>query len=198
MGRPRKSGSELPPRVYLKRGTYFYETPGTRKWVRLGCALEEALQAHRVLLLAATAGPPLSKKNALSDHVKWGALANSLYAKAKGGAKSRGLAFEIDISHVVDLLVKADGKCALTGIPFEQTVVGKSRKRPWSASLDRIESTLGYCDGNIRVVCLSVNIALWDFGDDVLRRIASTLPDTQGLPEKRDLESKTCGLDQAA
>ncbi len=41
MTRPRKKNRDLPPRMYLKHGAYYYVTPA-KKWIRLSSNLEEA------------------------------------------------------------------------------------------------------------------------------------------------------------
>lgn len=61
----------------------------------------------------------------------------------------------------------------VSGIPFEfENSKGDGRRRPWIPSIDRIDSSKGYTKGNCRIVCCAVNIAMNNYGEDVLARIS--------------------------
>lgn len=101
---------------------------------------------------------------------KW--VGEELLVKIKTGAKRRSIHFDISIEEINKLVDKSKGKCSLTGIPFDLSKDPKYRLRLWAPSIDRIDSSKGYTADNIRLVVASVNIALSDFGEDVLIRIA--------------------------
>ena len=61
-------------------------------------------------------------------------------------------------------------KCTLTKIDFVFEKV-KTSKRPFAPSIDRVDSTLGYVKGNVRLVCTIVNIALNEFGDEIFGKM---------------------------
>ncbi len=66
----------------------------------------------------------------------------------------RNLKFTIDIDYVMNLLIKQDGKCALTGWDLEFTRGGDwDGKNPRGATMDRIDNSKGYVKGNIQIVC---------------------------------------------
>lgn len=54
-------------------------------------------------------------------------LRNTL-AKAKYGAKKRGLSFEIDIDKVMQIWGEQGGRCALSGVLMQAAKDGKGRK----------------------------------------------------------------------
>lgn len=83
--------------------------------------------------------------------------------------------FQIDAHYVRYLFEKSGGKCALTGIQFDCNFGSAYSRRPWAPSLDRIDSKIGYVEGNCRLVCVAVNTALNEWGLDVLRTIAEAL-----------------------
>lgn len=45
--------------------------------------------------------------------------------------------------------------CALTGIPFEFEREAAAARRPFAASIDRKDSSVGYSVDNCRLVCVS-------------------------------------------
>jgi len=68
------------------------------------------------------------------------------------GAKTRGLDFTITQEYVWDVFIKQDKKCALSGVPL---VFGKDKEK--TASLDRIDSSIGYIEGNVQWVHKTIN-----------------------------------------
>ena len=58
---------------------------------------------------------------------------------------------------------KQNGKCPYTGytlvFPSETTAYKKRKSNPYTASIDRIDSSIGYEIGNFEFVCLTVNYA---------------------------------------
>lgn len=67
------------------------------------------------------------------------------------GATTRKLECSITKEYAWDLYLKQDKKCALTGLPIEM-----ARDR-WTASLDRVNSKVGYVAGNVQWVHKTVN-----------------------------------------
>jgi hypothetical protein len=87
----------------------------------------------------------------------------SLLAQAKRSAAVKGMEFSLEKDDIVVAI--AEGVCSVTGIPFDL-----ARHNPWSPSLDRIDSSLGYTKENTRVVCWMFNAAKNKWRDeDVLR-----------------------------
>lgn len=82
-------------------------------------------------------------------------------AKAKYGAKKRGLAFDIDIDKVMQIWHEQGGRCALSGVLMQAAKDGKGRKgKDMNVSLDRIDQDKGYLFSprNVQLVCLRVNL----------------------------------------
>lgn len=61
------------------------------------------------------------------------------------------------------------GACAVSGIRF---VITDEPHHPFQPSVDRIDGRLGYIVGNVRFVCLAVNVAMNRWGQDNLLKIA--------------------------
>ena len=72
------------------------------------------------------------------------------------------------------------GRCAVSGLAFsDERHEDAFVKTPFAPSLDRIDSTAGYLKGNVRLVCMAANFALNQWGDDVLRRLAHGVVETE-------------------
>lgn len=97
----------------------------------------------------------------------------------KVSARKRGLACELTVEDVSDLITNSKGKCALTGIKFDLFKDPNRRVRLWAPSIDRIDCSQGYVLGNVRLVANAVNIALNDFGEEVLTKIAKGIIKTK-------------------
>jgi hypothetical protein len=76
--------------------------------------------------------------------------------------ESKKLIFEVDITceYLKELWEKQNGKCALTNIDL----ILERNHLPFQASLDRIDCSKGYVQGNVRFICLIANYARnkWD------------------------------------
>lgn len=178
--------AQLPKSVVYKHGRYYFIAAAgdTRKikWHPLGKTWSEAY-ARYLQLVPQLKGDDYLKRRIASYQT--GDIPNlhiaAMLKQSRANAKARGLEHSISIEDLRDLACRSGGRCALTGIKFEyglaKEVKGLStrRKRPWAPSIDRIDSAQGYAIGNVRLVCVAVNIARQDFPDSVLYRLAAGL-----------------------
>jgi hypothetical protein len=81
-----------------------------------------------------------------------GVLRKSFAHKYKANAALRGIEWGVTFDYLAQLLIDQDFKCALTGWDIEALDVNSS------ASLDRIDSSLGYVEGNLQWVTSKVNM----------------------------------------
>jgi len=100
-------------------------------------------------------------------------IATQLIGNARRRAKSGDLPMTITHDWVLGRL-KA-WRCELTGLEFQMESRGPNRANPFAPSLDRIEPSKGYVEGNVRLVCYAVNMARSDWGDEVLLIVARAL-----------------------
>lgn len=77
--------------------------------------------------------------------------------RSANGDKGRRTPIELSISkeYVWDLFLKQDRKCKLSGLPLH---FPKTSKGSYTASLDRIDSSLGYIEGNVQWVHKDINM----------------------------------------
>lgn len=170
--------SDLPPRTYLKRGTYFYVSRETGKWVSLGRDKENAIKRGRDLYDGVVNDPSCGLDFSAISGIdiptigRYAMTTMRIYDSSKRGAAVRGLKFELAKQDVLDLLIEANGRCKATGIEFSNERESGSRLSLWKPSLDRIDSKFGYIDGNVRMVCAAFNIAAQEHGDNVFEKLA--------------------------
>lgn len=82
----------------------------------------------------------------------------------RSGALIRNLEFSITPSYINDLFIKQEGKCALSGLDL---YFGKKYKdTSGTASLDRIDSTKGYIEGNLQWIHKDLNRLKLNFQND--------------------------------
>lgn len=61
----------------------------------------------------------------------------------------------LNLEFLKSLWEKQNGICPYTGL--KMVLSGQEKHTPYSASLDRIDSSKGYIKGNVEFVCLFVN-----------------------------------------
>ncbi len=97
-----------------------------------------------------------------------------IFKSIRSNCKARGKTSDLTYDELVQLWNESGGKCMLTGIDFDLTPFS-GKRRPFAASIDRIDPALGYSKANCRLVCTAVNYAMSDWGLAVLRKIAHAI-----------------------
>lgn len=92
----------------------------------------------------------------------WYSLTNNKLSKR---SKRRNLEFTITKEYVYNLFINQNKKCALSGVDI--TLPKTWRDRAYTASLDRIDSKLGYVEGNVQWLHKHVNIMKNTFPQDM-------------------------------
>lgn len=100
-----------------------------------------------------------------------GVLRASFVHKYKTGAETRGIPWSVSFEYLADLLIEQDFKCALTG--FELDAMGLAN----NASLDRIDSSVGYVKGNLQWVTSEVNMMKQHYSQDRFIEICKAVTD---------------------
>lgn len=78
-------------------------------------------------------------------------------------ARSRGLECTITSEYILDLFIKQNKKCAISGIDI---TINLENFRDSTASLDRIDSSKGYIEGNVQWVHREINKMKFNFSQD--------------------------------
>lgn len=100
-------------------------------------------------------------------HKNWrgcGKVSSALFSKIRTLAKRRHLNFDLTIDYLWQLFEQQNGKCPLSGggltLPMTAYEIGHGKG---SASLDRIDSSLGYIRGNVQWLLKDINMMKQQF-----------------------------------
>lgn len=83
----------------------------------------------------------------------------------KRNANIRNIEFNITIEYLWDLFLKQNKKCKLSGLDLEFSEIRKNKTKQ-TVSIDRINSKIGYIEGNVQWVHKKINIMKNKLSDD--------------------------------
>lgn len=147
--------------------------------------LYEHLRSPEVEAAIIASGCTVSARAVKLDAARKVAAARLVKA-CRNRSSVRSLECTIDVAWVLDEMAKTRDKCAVTGLPFDfKGKKGNWHKNPFSPSLDRINRSIGYVPGNVRVVLTGVNIAINEWGLDHFKAIARSLDARPGWRSSR-------------
>lgn len=101
-------------------------------------------------------------------------LCGGIISKIIGGIKSRCvngrvIEFNITLDDIWNQFVKQNKKCAISGVEITFPKTNKDyREYKWTASVDRIDSKLGYTPDNIQIVHKKINVIKFDMSTEEL------------------------------
>jgi hypothetical protein len=96
-----------------------------------------------------------------------GLVLGKLFNQIKRNAKTRGLEFNVSIEYLEKLFIEQNYKCKLSGLPiYIDTRRINYEHQKTTASLDRIDSLLGYIQGNLQWVHVDVNYMKLDHNQE--------------------------------
>jgi hypothetical protein len=111
--------------------------------------------------------PESLKRNKFNDcgcihHYKKGIndMSGTIIHRIKSNAKTRNISFSLTDEFLWDLYINQNKKCALSGLPIE---FSPDTTKGGTASLDRINSSIGYIESNVQWVHKDINKMKMDF-----------------------------------
>lgn len=152
----------------LKKGQYYWKC-------KCDCGTEKIIQGGH-LRSGHTTSCGCSWYKYGKDNATWKGhkeISMRFYKSIIYNAQSRKLDFNISIEYLWDLFIKQSRLCALSGLPL---VFGANNgKVEGTASLDRINSSMGYIVGNVQWVHKTVNNMKWDMSQEYFLQLCKTI-----------------------
>lgn len=106
-----------------------------------------------------------------SDYRGAGDVTGGRLAKYRASALKRGLSFEVGAVYLWELFLAQGGRCVYTGLPLSF--------KDGTASIDRIDSSLGYIEGNVQWVLDKINTMKWNFSEEEFFTLCSMVSSRQ-------------------
>lgn len=119
-----------------------------------------------------------------------GEMSQSFYYHLQKGAESRGLDFTITSKFLWDLFIKQERKCALSGVELEFYTHYKN-KTDQTASVDRIDSSKGYIEGNVQWVHKHVNLMKLNFSQETFINLCELIASHKKAVPRISIIAKT-------
>ena len=116
-------------------------------------------------------------KNKGENHKSWkgvGELSSDLYTTIKINARDRNLDFDLEIEYLWDIFLKQNRKCALSGLDIHLNEKCGDKKFK-TATLDRINSNIGYLNGNVQWVHRDINKMKSNFPENYLIKLCELI-----------------------
>ena len=128
---------------------------------------EESLRLGKVCKKCANKNPDNN------THKGWykGVLRKSFVHKYKIGAETRNIEWTVSFDYLADLLIDQDFKCALSDIELDAMNINNN------ASLDRIDSSKGYVEGNVQWVYSKINMMKQQYSQEEFIELCKAVAD---------------------
>ena len=106
-----------------------------------------------------------------------GEISSCFWGQIVMNAKHRGFPIEIDIKYAWQLFLKQYRKCALSDLPLKFKIYARDNSQ--TASLDRIDSLMGYIEGNVQWVHKDVNYMKQEYNQEYFIDICKKITNNQ-------------------
>lgn len=168
-----KCGDLLPVSSFYTTGKKVDGSPKYNSWCK-SCAKLKMASYHKK-----TYGPNALAYSAERRTRSIGSYMRYLLAKAR----KRHLC-EVTTDDLLKLWDNQRGNCAMTGWPMTM-ILGRGRCET-NASIDRIDSGIGYTHGNVQLVCRCVNVAKSDMSISEFRALCAAVMEVEnGIQDAR-------------
>lgn len=161
--------------VFGKRTVISDQVSTDGAWVECKCECGSVSRVRAATLLAgkATACKQCCRGK---DSTNWkgvGSLPATVVTKIKLRAKGRNIDFDLSKEYLWDLYLRQKKKCALSGLEIDFGLDDPRNLSDYTgtASLDRIDSSVGYVEGNVQWTHVHVNLMKLDHDEIYFKRL---------------------------
>lgn len=142
------------------------------RWIcRCECGSEASLISNTLIHTKTT-----KCLNCKYKEFPFGEFPSALWSQIKCGAKSRKLDFNLTKEYLLTLFKKQGGKCSLSG---RDIVLGNRKSKhsykECTASLDRIDSSKGYIEGNVQWIHKDYQPMKWNYSQERFFELCETV-----------------------
>jgi hypothetical protein len=162
----------------VSNGAYWYRPAKNMRRIYLGRTRKDALATWEQVKAGAVPFVPLA-----GTKDDFGRILGQMFFSMRNRAVKRSIPF-MTRAEIAQLWDRAAGRCEVSGVPFSLERLPGRVARPWAPSLDRVESSGDYRMGNCRIVCAAVNMAMNEWGHDVLLRVVQSMANFSGISQK--------------
>ena len=114
-----------------------------------------------------------------------GDISGHFWSDITRNAHSRNLEVTVTLEGIWNLFLKQNRNCAISGVPlYFEHEMGNRMRDDKTASLDRIDSSKGYVEGNVQWIHKNLNAMKSDLSDQELIAWCKTIADYQRQKEK--------------
>jgi len=123
------------------------------------CGTERAVRIHELASGGSVGCECVATRKNKARVIASGRLSKTTYSRIKKSAGIREIPFDVDMDYLWSLFESQKECCALSGAPLilETTVCRVKGESNITASLDRIDSSVGYTKNNVQWVHKDVN-----------------------------------------
>lgn len=115
-------------------------------------------------------------------------LSGAYLNKVKLSSKRRGLEFNLSKEYLLDLIEKSNFTCNLSGLNIELVKNYQKYLGRQTASVDRIDSSKGYIEGNIQWVHKDINFIKWELNQSDFVSICERISLYKGIEVDPDFK----------
>ena len=190
--------------LYTVNGIYYFRYQIDKKIYRCSLRTRDRKEAlKRKDLIDPRSRSRSAREDAMVDRILWNQIydlpdeyqlidlkdllemCKKMHIGIKSRTKKKGFPVSkmITLSQLYGLAQTSNCRCAVSGLPFSMAKLDKWRAPPFKPSIDRIDSTQGYERHNVRLVCYAANLAMSEYGFEVLELIATGIAREDKLSE---------------
>ena len=117
------------------------------------------------------------RKSLQKSNIEYASYENRYFQKVSSRAKKKRIEFSITIEYMFAKLEEQDFKCALSGLDIiiEKSINRKKGCSNITASLDRINSSIGYEKENVQWVHKDINYMKQDLNEDYFKNLCKLI-----------------------
>jgi hypothetical protein len=157
------SGPENKAKRKAQQAEYYSKNKAARKAYNAEYHSKPENKAKVKARKVAYLNDPDFKAKRKAHQASYNSSVQGVFRKCRSGARQRDIPFELTPTDVDILIANSDMKCSVSGVSLSLNVGD-----PHKASIDRIDSSMGYVYDNVQIVSTAVNrmkldLKHWDF-----------------------------------